>query len=75
MAVEVRKRKSENAGTLLFRFNRKIKQSGLIREAKRRRFKSRKINRLRVKKSALYSLKRRQEITSAKKHGLEKKDK
>ncbi len=75
MAVEVRKRNSENIGSLLFRFNKKVRQSGLLKEVRKRRFKSRKINRRKVRQAALYSLNRKKELARTRKYGLERKNK
>ncbi len=75
MAVEVRKRKSENVGSLLFRFNKRIKQSGILKEAKKRRSRSRSANRRKVKQSALYKQKRQLELAMARKYGLESQNK
>ena len=35
MAVIVRKRKGENIGSLIFRFGRKMKQSGVLKNVKK----------------------------------------
>lgn len=73
--VEVKKRKSENTTSLLFRFGKKMKQSGLLKEVKKRRFKRRRVNRRKVKEAALYRLQRQKEIALARKYGLEGKNK
>lgn len=72
MAIEVRKKKGENVNSLLFRFNKRIKQSGVLKEVKKRRFKSREVNRNKKRASALYRSNRQEEIAKSKKYGVER---
>lgn len=69
MAVIVRKREGESVNTLLYRFNRKVMQSGILREAKQRRFYQRKENKNQRRRSALYRARKRAEIEKRKKLG------
>ncbi len=52
--VEVRRRKGESGGALMFRFTRRIQQSGVLKEAKKRRFYDRTPNRAARRRSAIY---------------------
>lgn len=69
MAIEVKRREGENLNSLLYRFQKKVKQSGLLKEARARRFHKRNINRIKRLSSALYRLKKKKEIDWEKKLG------
>ena len=69
MAIEVKKREGESASALLFRFTKKVQRSGVLKEAKKRRFRGRPQNRRRVKLSALYREQKKKEFLKAKKLG------
>ena len=69
MAVGVNKREGESESTLVYRFGRRVQQSGVLREAKKRRFHTRTINRNRRRKNALRMEKKRLEVEKAKKLG------
>ena len=64
MAVIVRKRKGENIGSLIFRFGRKMKQSGVLKNVKKKRFRARPANKRKRRSSALYRLKRQRKRKS-----------
>ncbi len=68
--VKVIKKEGESAGALLFRFSKKVKQSGVLKEAKKRRFKARGVNRGRRRVSALHREKRKAEVEKMRKLGL-----
>lgn len=70
MVIEVRRKEGENINSLIYRFNKKIKQSGILKEAKKRRFRSRNISRLKKLQAALYRVKKEQELKKLKKLGL-----
>ena len=70
MAIQVRKKEGESASAMLFRFTKRVKRSGIIREAKKRRFRSRNVNRNRRRISALHREKKRLEVERLKKLGL-----
>lgn len=70
MAVEVRKREGESANAMLYRFTKRIQQSGVLREAKKRRFHKRGTNRLKMKLSALHRAAKMKEFKRARKLGL-----
>lgn len=56
---------------LLYRFSKKIQHSGVLREAKKRRFYHRNINRNKRRVSALYRVEKALEIQKTKKLGME----
>ena len=70
MSIEVRKKEGESVGTLIYRFTKRVQQSGVLREAKKRRFYSRVTNRLKRKLSALHRDGKKKEMDRAKKLGL-----
>lgn len=69
MTLNVKKREGESVNTLIYRFGRKVQQSGILREAKKRRFYERNVNRNVRRRSALHKDKRKQEIEKSKKMG------
>jgi len=68
--VKVVKKEGEPANALIFRFSKKIKQSGVLKEAKKRRFASRPQNRNKKRKSALHRENKKEEIKRLRKLGL-----
>ncbi len=68
--LEVRKRQNESPNSLMFRFNKRVKQSGLVKEARKRRFATRKTSKIKRKSSALHKATQQQEYTRKKKLGL-----
>ena len=70
MGVFIRKKEGESDNSAIFRFTKKVQQSGVLREVKSRRFTNRNINRNKRRLSALHREKRRGELVKAKKQGL-----
>lgn len=68
--VEVRKKEGESSGTLIYRFTKKVQQSGVLRESKKRRFSHRAINRAKRRLSALHRETKKREVERSKKLGL-----
>ena len=68
--LNVTKKEGESAAALLYRFTKRMQQSGILREAKKRRFKHRAPNRLKIKLSALHREAKKKEIARDKKLGL-----
>ncbi len=68
--VKVVKREGESGSALMFRFSKRIKQSGVFKEVKKRRFKSRPINKRKRRLSALHRDKKKIEVDRLKKLGL-----
>ncbi len=62
MAVEVRKNEKENSQSLIHRFTKAVRQSGILLEMRKRQFHNRRKSNLAKKKSAL----RREEIKKEK---------
>lgn len=69
MAVTVKKREGESATALVYRFSKKVQRSGILREARRKRFHIRKTNRNMRRKSALHREKKSAEVEASKKMG------
>lgn len=68
--LTVRKRNSESATSLMYRFNKRIKQSGLVKEVRKRRFTDRKVSRLKIKTKALHRENAKKEYQAKKKLGV-----
>ncbi len=68
--MEVRKRSNETSNALIYRFTRKVQQSGIIREAKKRRFHKRPTSKLRRRLSALHRAVKRKEYVRDRKLGI-----
>ena len=69
--IEVTKKEKENVGPFVFRFNKRVKQSGVQKEARKRRYTKRTQNRNKRRASALYRIKKRGTLEYAKKYGNE----
>lgn len=68
--MELKRREGESMGSFLHRFTKKVRQSGILREAKKRRFKNREPSKIKKRFSALYREKKKKEVERAKKMGL-----
>lgn len=68
--MEVKRREKESIPGLLYRFNLRVKRSGILREMKKRRFYRRTTNRRRQRISALYRETKKKEIEKSRKLGL-----
>lgn len=68
--LSVRKRDGESATSLMYRFNKRVKQSGLVKEVRKRRFTDRKVSKLKVKIKALHRETSKKEYQRKKKLGL-----
>ncbi|MBI1961046.1 MAG: 30S ribosomal protein S21 [Candidatus Liptonbacteria bacterium] len=67
---QIRRREGESAGSLVFRFTKKIQRAGVIKEAKKRRFHKRPKSRRARRISAVFSEVRKKEFLQKKKLGL-----
>jgi ribosomal protein S21 len=67
--METRKKEKESVAGLLYRFNLKMKQSGILREVKKRRFHQRPVNRRKKRISAIYREAKKKEMEKARKLG------
>jgi len=70
MGVLVKKREGEPSNSLIYRFTKKIQQSGVLREARKRRFSVRPANKRKRHLSALYKVKETKRILREKKLGI-----
>lgn len=68
--VKVIKKEGESASALMFRFSKRIKQSGVLKEAKKRRFKDRPKNKRKVRLSALHRESKKKEMVRLRKLGM-----
>jgi len=70
MPITIKKKESESAGSLVFRFIKKVQQSGVLLEAKKRRFKKRTPNNRARHLSALHRFAKKNEYDKKRKDGL-----
>ena len=68
--LEVKKKEGESPTTHLYRFMKKVKQSGILKEAKKRKYHDRPINKRQRRASALHRELKKKEIAKAKKLGI-----
>ncbi len=67
--VIVRRKEGEQASSLVYRFTKKVRQSGVLLEAKKRRFSSRQPNRNKRRLSAVHRVEKSEEMGKAKRLG------
>jgi ribosomal protein S21 len=67
--IEARKKEGENVGAFIFRFNKKVKQSGIMKEIKKRKFTTRNVNRNKRRSAALYRVSKMKSLSQSKKYG------
>ena len=70
MSIRVKKRERESIASLIYRFNKRVLQSGIVKEIKRRQFYEKEPNRNARRASALYKKKKEKEIEQMRKQGL-----
>lgn len=68
--ISVRKRESESPTSLMFRFNKRMKQSGLIKEVRKRRFTDRAVSKLKRKQSAIHREAMKKDFLRKRKMGI-----
>lgn len=68
--LEVKRKENESASAMMYRFTKKVQQSGILRESKKRRFYSRGASRLKRKLSAIYRAEKSVEVARQKKLGI-----
>lgn len=68
--IEVRRKENESPASLLFRFTKRVRQSGIMPETRKRRFTARPQNRLNRRLSAIFRANKRAEMARLKKLGL-----
>lgn len=69
MGIIVKKKEGESSNSLIYRFVKKIRQSGVLKEAKKRRFTDRAQNKTKKRISAKYRARKKEEVESQKKLG------
>ncbi|MFH0890406.1 MAG: 30S ribosomal protein S21 [Candidatus Liptonbacteria bacterium] len=67
--IEIKKKEGEPPLSAHFRFTKKVRQGGILAETRRRRFKSRNVNRLKRRLSAVYRSGKKKEVERLKKLG------
>lgn len=67
--LEARRREGESAASLVSRFTKKVRQSGILKEVRSRRFKDRAVNRNKRRAYALKREEKRQEFEALRKLG------
>jgi len=70
MSLEVKKKEGETGSSLLFRFSKRIRQSGVLTEVRKRQFRRRASNRRQRRVSAVYREGERVKRARLKKLGL-----
>ena len=68
--IEVKRKEGESPNALFFRFSKKVKRSGVLREAKKRRFRTRPESRRKRSLSALHRARKRVHLERLQRHGL-----
>lgn len=58
----VKRKENESTGSFIYRFTKKVQQSGVLIEARKRRFRNRPKSRLKMKEAALYREARKLEV-------------
>ncbi len=67
--IEAKKKEGESSSSLLYRFSKRVKQSGILRETRKRRFRDRVVSRQKRRASAQYRAVKKVELDSARKLG------
>lgn len=70
MGIIIKKKEGESPNSLVFRFTKKVQQSGVLREVKGRRFTKRATSKLKRRQSALHKKTKRAELEKARKLGV-----
>ena len=68
--VEIKKKDGESPTSHLHRFLKKVRQSGVLKEARKRKFKTRNINKTKRRLSALKREKKKKEFQRNRKLGI-----
>jgi len=68
--IESKKKEGESSSSLLFRFSKRVRQSGILIETRKRRFRSRPVNRQKRRLAAQHRAMKKTETARMKKLGL-----
>jgi len=66
----IKRKEGESVSSLLFRFSKRVKQSGILREAKKRQRHDRPVSRIKRKLSAIHRVNKKKETERLRKLGL-----
>jgi len=69
MPIEVKRREGESLNAFLYRFNKKVQHSGLVKERRKRQFFTRTKNRSKRRAATLYRMAKQEGIARARKQG------
>lgn len=69
MGVIIKKKEGESPNSMIFRFTKKVQQSGVLKEVKGRRFTTRATTKNKRRLSALHKVTRKAEMEKARKLG------
>ncbi len=69
MPLDIKKREGETPASFLFRFNKRVQRSGLVKEVRKRQFKSRTPNKTKRRSAALYRNSKQRTIAKERKYG------
>jgi len=67
--MEIKRKEGESAPSAIYRFNKRVQQSGLVKEVKSRRFTDRNVNKNSRRNSALYREDKAMEVKKLRKLG------
>ena len=70
MAIEAKRKQDEPINSFLYRFNKMVQQSGVLKQAKGGRFRAIEPNRNRRRTSAIYRAQHKKQIQYMKKSGV-----
>jgi len=66
----IKRKDGESVSSLLYRFSKRVKQSGILREAKKRQRYGRSVSRIKRKLSAIHRVNKKKETERLRKLGL-----
>ena len=69
MSIQIKKKENESIGSVLYQFNKRVRQSGILKEVRKRRAHNRPKNKRDVRLSALHRAKKAKEVKELKKYG------
>lgn len=72
MPMELKKREGESASAFLYRFTKKMQQSGVLRESRKRKNFKREENKNKRRKSAIFRDTKKKEMIKERKMGISK---
>ena len=68
--MELKRREGESTSAFLYRFSKKIQQSGVLLEAKKRKFRKRPVSKSKKRLSALHREQKKREVEKMKRMGI-----